>query len=380
MHRQQRTHRKGWRIGLIIGLILIIVIGGYLLIRKGPNVNGPVEESSSSSSQPATLQLRTYTASGSAADQTGNLRRLSVWVKLGKNNTYKRLMMFDRDTTPMVITDSGHFTQSTKQLKLTSDSAIVYGYANLTAYDDKTPNSIKKYGDASDSADFPESMQDVLNTRITLDGTTPSSYYYLKSRLPLKSSDQTVPSVASYAKGQELVSLTVPSSSSSSVSDSEAMSSESTDSESSASSAESSSSVSSSSSSTTDGYTPSADQIAAARAQLQSIGVNDQQWTDSQISAAIVESANKGGDSVIPILVPDYNGASQNIAANVGTGKIKYVDQAYAILLQQYPAAQYSSEQSGMTSDASGFIFTVRNRETGASKQVTVTGDGSVQG
>ncbi len=167
---------------------------------------------------------------------------------------------------------------------------------------------------------------------------------------------------------------------SSSSSESESMSSESTASESSASSAESSSSVSSSSSSTTDGYTPSADQIAAARAQLQSIGVNDQQWTDSQISAAIVESANKGGDSVIPILVPDYNGASQNIAANVGTGKIKYVDQAYAILLQQYPAAQYSSEQSGMTSDASGFIFTVRNRETGASKQVTVTGDGSVQG
>ncbi|MHA3066996.1 hypothetical protein [Lacticaseibacillus saniviri] len=377
MHRQQRTHRKGWRIGLIIGLILIIVIGGYLLIRKGPNVNGPVEESASSSSQPATLQLRTYTASGSAADQTGNLRRLSVWVKLGKNHTYKRLMMFDRDTTPMVITDSGHFTQSTKQLKLTSDSVIVYGYANLTAYDDKTPNSIKKYGDASDSADFPESMQDVLNTRITLDGTTPDTYYYLKSRLPLKNSDQTVPSVASYAKDQELVSMT---NSVSSSSESESMSSESTASESSASSAESSSSVSSSSSSTTDGYTPSADQIAAARAQLQSIGVNDQQWTDSQISAAIVESANKGGDSVIPILVPDYNGASQNIAANVGTGKIKYVDQAYAILLQQYPAAQYSSEQSGMTSDASGFIFTVRNRETGASKQVTVTGDGSVQG
>jgi len=372
MRRQKRHNRSRLIISLSIIGVLIVIVGAFLLIRRAPDVSGPAESSSKVSST-TKFSAGTYTASGSVTDSTDNLRQLFVWIKLSKNKTFTRLLIYDRDTTPVVVNDSGTFTQSGDRLNLKSHEANVYAYANPTAYSDKTPNSITKYdGTADGDEGYPDSIADVLNDYITLDSHTPETYYYLKSKLPLKSSSFDVSSLSDFAEGQEQTPKLSSSSSPFSVSESE-------------SSVETESSTSSSSSEASSGFVPTAAMIQIARQQLRDIGVNDSQWSDAQISAAIIESANRGGDSVVPILVPDYQGNDNsndggNNSANVGTGKIKYVDQAYAILLQKYPATQYAAEQTGMTSDGSGFIFSVRNRETGETISVTITGDGEIQG
>ncbi|KRM71939.1 hypothetical protein [Lacticaseibacillus brantae] len=371
--RQQRRHHRSTLI-IILSLIglAIILIGAFLLIRRAPDVSGPsVSSSSSATAKKASFDTGTYAASGSVTDSTDNLRQLSVWIKLSKNKSYTRLLIYDRDSTPMVINDHGTFTKSGDELNLKSEEANVYAYANPTAYSDKTPNSITNYVADADSqsdsttAGYPDAISDVLNNKISLDDRAPDNYYYLESRLPMKSSSFDVKSLADFAEGQEKTPK-LSESSSPFTSSSETTTGTS----------------STSSSSASSGFVPTAAMIQIARQQLRDIGKDDKQWSDAQISAAIIESANRGGDSVVPILVPGYSSSSSssNNNANVGTGKIKYVDQAYAILLQKYPASQYSAEQSGMTSDGSGFIFNVRNRQTGESMSVTITGDGAIQG
>jgi len=374
MRQQRRHHRSTLVIILSLVGLAIILIGAFLLIRRAPDVAGPsVSSSSSATSKKASFDAGTYSASGSVTDSTDNLRQLSVWIKLSKNKSYTRLLIYDRDSTPMVINDHGTFTKSGNQLKLKSKEANVYAYANSTAYSEKTPNSITQYvadADAesdSTTAGYPDAIADVLDNKISLSEQAPDNYYYLDSRLPMKSSTFDVKSLADFAEGQEKTpKLSESSSPFTSSSDTTATTSSTT-----------------SSSSASSGFVPTAAMIQIARQQLRDIGKDDKQWSDAQIAAAIIESANRGGDSVVPILVPGYSSSSSssnNNNANVGTGKIKYVDQAYAILLQKYPAAQYSAEQSGMTSDGSGFIFNVRNRQTGESKSVTITGDGEIQG
>lgn len=388
---RNQNHQKR-QIVILLAIIALVIAGTLFLIFRGSKVQGPNQSESlsqpvASTSKSATTTLGTYVAKGTITDLTGNPRSLTMYLQLQKNNRYRRQLRYDLDTSPLLTIDSGRFEQADGQLHLTSTQAISYGYANQKGYQTNRPNAINRYGSAADpQIDIPESMQRFLDTTVTLTAKKPTRYQYLASRLRLKASQKKLPTVAAFANSQSLVKDITESATSSSshfVASSTSSSSESESSDKASSNSSKSSSTSSSSESE-QGFVPSAEQIAIGRQQLQAIGVDDSQFSDAQIEAAIIESAARGGDSVIPLLVPDYRGdqssIAQNHAANVGTGTIKYADQAYAILLQRYPDERYSAQQIGMTEDASGFTFSVTNRTTYQTKTVTVTGDGKVVG
>ncbi|WP_407892025.1 hypothetical protein [Lacticaseibacillus sp. N501-2] len=193
--RRRRRRRRHFGLWLFIIIIVAVASTTLFLIYRGAKVSGPNSNASSvtkvidttPTNQANKTVSGTWRADGAAKDPDGEKLHVRVSLRLRPNGHYRRELKIQGQTLRTIV-DSGTYT-GRKTFKLKSTQAVIFTYASKAAQNAHRAKATSRYG--QEIAAYPSYLNKVLNNRVSK-----TTYEYVNTRLSLKHTSQTVPTIA----------------------------------------------------------------------------------------------------------------------------------------------------------------------------------------